>query len=101
MVMEYCASHRHQNCSASRMTRPTSILALFPSFRLLHEYTMRARLNGMTIARKLLRKSGLPMVEDTLPLNVYGFWNNLNITSGKKCCRMPKMETMPDEINNV
>ena len=60
---------------------------------------MRARLNGMTIARKLLRKRGLPMEENTLP--VYVMWNAMDIMPGKKCCTMPKRETIPDESNNV
>jgi hypothetical protein len=42
---------------------------------------MRARLNGITIARKLLRKSGLPTVDDTR--GTYGFGSTVDIASGK------------------
>src|SRR4030042_3817526 len=36
MVIEYCASHRHQNCRASRMTRLISLM-VFAHFPLLCE----------------------------------------------------------------
>jgi hypothetical protein len=42
---------------------------------------MRARLNGITIARKLLRKSGLPIVDATL--GAYGLGNTVDIASVK------------------
>jgi hypothetical protein len=60
---------------------------------------MRAMLNGITMARKLLRKRGLPILETALVL--YVEWNSQYRASGKKYCSMPKAETTPDDIRSV
>ena len=56
-------------------------------------------MNGMTIARKPLSERALPGVENILL--VYAVWNNLNDTSGKKYCRMPKYDTIPEDANST
>jgi hypothetical protein len=57
---------------------------------------MRARLKGMTIARKALSDRALPAVENILPV-----LPRLGRMLGKKCCRMPTSDAMPDERSKV
>ncbi len=94
--MEYCASHRHQDCSASKKTRPISIFVLFLSFLFRHKYSMRARLKGMVMLRKALSARAFPTVENILEVDP-----KMDRITGKKYCRMPTRDTMPDDKSKV
>jgi hypothetical protein len=53
---------------------------------------MRARLKGITIARKPLSERGLPAVENILVVD-----SRLGSMLGKKRCRIPTRDTIPDD----